>query len=1460
MSRSFPPPMRVQLNEKGQKRGVRAKPRTRSSEARSVDPAEVDLALIQGVVDAVPQSLLSSLKSTPVTDMDPNNLSISPLLREVIAENVLVPKARVVKKRKIVDDGTQHGKRPDRKDSDPGAVETQEKKLAMSVEKYKEDLVAWMDELKLQRNVGRTTKSIRHMLQLMMQKNKQLIPRLPVELLIQIVKLLDNQIVDARAIDICAQGQSSEDSRLIHKLNSSLDAATATLYIMTAPDIDRRVLSEEVVEHCVLLIKHIFQRLIYPAIDLATYKFLTTDDTGKVDTTKMAKAHESLRKKIEHAHLIQAAYSFLESLQELLGSLKLQDTWILQLSNVLLSAFAMDVSHTSISTVQLVALPMIRSIFVNYPSHRMLLLEEIFLIMTKLSTAKKHLRTYAVDDSDVQIIVVLIATLVQSTIVTNQVQETINTVVQMLLTKFMKKEEEVDLRLHFEHFIEDLLILLVSPEWPVAEALIAALVSGLIHLLSNQSAKPETQSTVLALTVLGKVATTIKVITCEASRSEQLLIKVLEDCHIATVPKLLVQYTYQKNSQVPQDAILFYLSRFDEGYTASLCPQDLSRDDAHMIMHHFLSTRELCKHFDAIFGCVLGYLSKGQVTFRSRVLKAIVGVVDADPSLMSNEALHKAITGCFIDEAAAVRLAAVDLVSKYISEQTSLFPQYATILKDRVRDASISVRKSVLKIMRQYILNEFDVTCELLTSCLHTLVERLADDSEDESIKEIVVGIFQDVWFGQDLPTMKNSEDQYDIVPSSVRKLKTKRTSEYGTHRVLTIMEVVHTVPQSDWFVMLIQRLLKNYREDMEKYCQSIVAGLMDLLLQVEEGNTLPNLTFRMPEQQIVATLKTLHVFCKAIPELLLPYKETLIVYLKHDGRLSKPIQAQVFALASSMIGLIFPFMEKLSESWIQKLEFDLKVLVFQAPPSVVKPSVECLAKLIQYSSAKRAPTILFQMLVGFYSFLTKIEPILKSAVPSIPVTMQANLQRALFATGLITGALDWDQYEVNTNSSLKPGKIVNMVYDIYHAYISIPQKNDAFTTAFRVKTVQGLGFIFHRHPRWFLKAQEDGVLTQILAYPTPEVRCQLIMSLSELLRAEEARLESGEKIKRKNIDQVQGDQEGDASLIGGVMQAQLSNILKTALQKEDPIRIQSMACIALLIIQGLVSPIECIPTLIALETDQIPVVREGAHHQLVAIHEKFPNIVNTCTHHGIELSFEFQLRVFKQLSVVDMEKMSLYGPMYNACIQPSRVQRNSFFNTTLGLIKEKSSVFQEMANKSLSREQGLAYLSYVVSILASLPYEVEDEPLFIIHGINREISLSLAGVCNAVKKRFPKQEVDRKWIISSKVQFPTSLAAKSDQAFALALLLHLKQHLKQLYQLDNEKCQTYQPLHSSKAQAQSVLRGLLGTLDFDVPAISPAFTNGWASFTYLWPMVLHEQQQIDFDIHTPKPRKRKTK
>jgi hypothetical protein len=140
-------------------------------------------------------------------------------------------------------------------------------------------------------------------------------------------------------------------------------------------------------------------------------------------------------------------------------------------------------------------------------------------------------------------------------------------------------------------------------------------------------------------------------------------------------------------------------------------------------------------------------------------------------------------------------------------------------------------------------------------------------------------------------------------------------------------------------------------------------------------------------------------------------------------------------------------------------------------------------------------------------------------------------------------------------------------------------------------KAFQGLGFLFIGQPKYFLQAQQDGVLARGMfdasfmissnEFPRPalkqtnsELQQQVLSSCLELLEAEEERVESGRaqmsmivgadvscvhvsELSFSNrpmlhhllqAEKVHGDLDADASVIGGVLQHHLKTILKQVL------------------------------------------------------------------------------------------------------------------------------------------------------------------------------------------------------------------------------------------------------------------------------------------------------------------------
>jgi hypothetical protein len=208
--------------------------------------------------------------------------------------------------------------------------------------------------------------------------------------------------------------------------------------------------------------------------------------------------------------------------------------------------------------LQLLSIDLVRTIFVRYSQHRDYILDvEIFGMLTKLPTAKKALRCYALNEAKVVargatkeskltrskslstdravcMFSALVVDLIQSCVGGDICQDTNHTegaktkfkhaqrhstlFVAAFLKRCEKKEDGSEYRRLFSNFVDDLLTVYGSAEWPAAEVILHAMCNKLIGILQvvvTESSKNQRQSTfessyaLMVSEVVGRVCCTL---------------------------------------------------------------------------------------------------------------------------------------------------------------------------------------------------------------------------------------------------------------------------------------------------------------------------------------------------------------------------------------------------------------------------------------------------------------------------------------------------------------------------------------------------------------------------------------------------------------------------------------------------------------------------------------------------------------------------------------------------------------------------------------------------------------------------------------------------------------------------------------------------------------------------------------------------------------------------------------
>ena len=403
---------------------------------------------------------------------------------------------------------------------------------------------------------------------------------------------------------------------------------------------------------------------------------------------------------------------------------------------------------------------------------------------------------------------------------------------------------------------------------------------------------------------------------------------------------------------------------------------------------------------------------------------------------------------------------------------------------------------------------------------------------------------------------------------SAARALEDERCAAAAAQMV----EVVHGANQTSWLVSLLEGLLygagegnkkkweqKKLRQDVLTRCKALVASMVEFLIRLDEGQ-LP-LSVQKPAaaelaadatdpaekaalalyteaaDQLVATIATLHVFCKASPDLLVPHLSTLLPYLKADNGVKPAEEALICTNVANMVAWTMP-LAKEEEQDLQDLKGvveDLRKIIYKFGSPVVHAAVEGMVIMTQkvmptvlrgrIQDAEREPHAvaaepLLALMRVFYGVLRKgTEPGTK-----LDQRGRANSQRGLVVLGYIcrycsfedlpTGRnhvdADGDDYDsigregapLLVARDLTPATSRPAIYAMFRAYLAKPD------AAMVDKALQGLASLLIGAPRLMLVAEKDGLVGKVLAHPEAMIRLQGLRCCCEILEAEEHRIE----------------------------------------------------------------------------------------------------------------------------------------------------------------------------------------------------------------------------------------------------------------------------------------------------------------------------------------------------------------
>ncbi|CAF4915925.1 unnamed protein product, partial [Rotaria sp. Silwood1] len=438
-------------------------------------------------------------------------------------------------------------------------------------------------------------------------------------------------------------------------------------------------------------------------------------------------------------------------------------------------------------------------------------------------------------------------------------------------------------------------------------------------------------------------------------------------------------------------------------------------------------------------------------------------------------------------------------------------------------------------------------------------------------------------------------------------------------------------------------------------------------------------------------------------------------------------------------------------------------------------------------------------------------------------------------------------------------------VDDLFQLFIFLVQRPESVV---KLKSLVGLGFFLQRYGQYLIRDTVRQLYHTYLLDRRPEaaqLRCQVLINLEEYFRdcirrmAEQdvdylhitSTVNSTTTTTTTTTTTHDDENSNDASgptgaslkdttdvhseMASSIAQCYLRIVLDTYLSEDETIRQCVRKVVTCILEQGLVHPVQFIPYLIAMTTDRDTTIQQSAEQNLQDLDKTNPGIIQTKVMHGFKMSYQLQ----KLLAIANNNKnnnqqlnlqFDIIRGMTKVAVAPTNNQQspycsvNHFLYSLIrssrvyrrGLISQLLKMFDNDTTTTTSTT--LEEQLFVADNLAYFPYQVQDEPLYLIEQIDLTVSVSGSTQLQQFRdllKQYLDYIDDDEGIDINKLEdkflnLSDTIIDELNQCLRTSkstmLLLLLKSYLKDVYSLNDTKITEYDHTESSKITDRPII------------------------------------------------------
>lgn len=981
-------------------------------------------------------------------------------------------------------------------------------------------------------------------------------------------------------------------------------------------------------------------------------------------------------------------------------------------------------------------------------------------------------------------------------------------------------------------FTEDLIGVLGSPEWPAAELLLWILARHMLAILNDEKSAATPKN--MALELLGWMGSAISnllvLLQSLCSNSEQ------QDNPVAQYLKELAQDQLRGSIRTediltetgPFRITLAHLKDRDlsnwqvktaRGYyltvwaktlssghdgegnprdapSESLCEtllkalddstwlekenalEDITPHQGRLAYLLTIINMNFCKTFDVIVKVLLQSLTSDQAKMRSRSLKSVVSMLEADPKLLDRDAgVMNVIFRCASDSSPMVRDNALSLIAKCMSLRPALEEEATRVILERGQsDVATGVRKRCIGILKDiYSRNaKFTVKAGIARAFLFRL------NDPEEAVSLLAQQTLFEIWIS---PFLATTQIEVDTVRARVALQE----------QVKLIVKSVN-VAESMNTTVLLSRLEQFYRcalEDGAKaqtsiftMCSSIVDTLFDLILNNSDQSS---------KQEQRTLLSTLEAFARADSNLVKP--EQLQALQPYIQSLSTDDDLFFFRSVVVIFRCVLP--RSSDKNLLKAIQNDLMRAVSKLGRCELNEAIACLWTIDRVlRNTERLVKLTMSLLKNIHG--TKIPAPKEFAEPDpTSVDVSRRLRSYLRIAGCVGKHCNLESFANSFREifpSWKGTSVVDLMVDLIYPLTTVDRP-----PLIRSEALHSLASIFQTWPGQFKKEPVRRSFADVLADGPPDLQVIILTSFLDFFRARElttTEILAASKVDAKEDDGGRldnslkaSDHDGAAALIA---QHFLSFVVRLSISGNEQVDISAIEVIASINRQGLVHPKECAGALVALETSPRPSLAEAAYESHRLLHQQHETMFEREYMRAIREAYAYQRDILHDPAGA---KVRPFVPKLLSLYEIVKTSNIRYVRKFLRNLVTKISIDLGDIVDSNDAVDQLLFSRFIVQNLAYLDYGKVDELLFAISVMEGHVGKAGAEVAQALEAQGmgtnerlqdelqpPGESMTDGQATPSQVVEPVLLKHLTMAAMKLTMLWETRTHLRRQY------------------------------------------------------------------------------